>query len=276
MSSAEKIRKLFAKSEVTINSKVDDRIVRDALTAFNESEKTKSLSAEHNIRRMIVKSRIMKLAAAAAVIIVAAVLATSLWDRSTPTAYAIEQTIEAMREITTIHILGTTVDGGQLDIWVTTDQETGEHDHFYFDSPHSTTVATPGEAYIYDKQANTVTHLIGGHDIRSDVRFGRFIEDMSDVAKSLDTEIRIDFVYDPDRAKEVILLVLEHESHTLESKIDPETKLPLSMIMKASAQPRPGHYGQSFDEIYYDLPLPEGIFEFVIPEGAEVIEKQYE
>lgn len=234
-----------------------------------------------NLRQLFIggdtmKVKITKLAAAAAVITVAAVLARSLWDKSTPTAYAIEQTIEAMRKITTIHILGTTWDSGQLDIWVTTDPETGEHDHFYIDSPYSTTVATPGEAYIYDKQANKVTHLIGGHDIRSDVRFGRFIEDMSDVAKSLDTEIRIDFVYDPERGKEVILLVLEHESHTLESKIDPETKLPLSMVMKASAQPQPGHYGQSLDEIYYDLPLPEGIFEFEIPDGAEVIEKQYQ
>ena len=276
MSSAEKIRKLFAKSGLTVNSKIDDRIISDALTALDKPEKTQSVSPEPNIWRIIMKRRITKLAAAAAVIIVAAVLATSLWDRSTPTAYAIEQTIEAMREITTIHILGTTVDGGQLDIWVTTDQETGEHDHFYFDSPHSTTVATPGEAYIYDKQSNTVTHLIGGHDIRSDVRFGRFIEDMSEVAKSLGTEIRIDFVYDTGRAKEVILLVLEDDSHTLESKVDPETKLPLSMKITVGGKPQPGHYGQSFDEIYYDLPLPEGIFEFEIPDGAEVIEKQYQ
>jgi len=275
MSSVEKIRNLFAKSDVTVNSKVDDRIVSDALTAFDESGKTKSLLVEPDVWRIIMKSRITKLVAAA-VIMVAAMLAISLWDKSTPTTYAIEQTIEAMRKVTTIHILGKTWDGGQMEIWVTTDPETGEHDHFYFDSPYSTTVAIPGESYVYDKQTNKVTHMIGGHDIRSDVRFGRFIEDMSDVAKSLGTEIRIDFVFDPDRGKEVILLVLEHESHTLESKIDPETKLPLSMIMKASAQPQPGYYGQSLDEIYYDLPLPEGIFEFEIPEGAEVIEKQYE
>ena len=69
MSSAEKIKKLFVKSEVTVNSKVDDRIVSDALTAFNESEKTKSLSAEPNIWRLIMKNRITKLAAAAVIII---------------------------------------------------------------------------------------------------------------------------------------------------------------------------------------------------------------
>ena len=69
MSSAEKIKKLFAKSDITVNSKVDDRIVSDALTALNKSEKMKSVSAEPKIWRMIMKSRITKLAAAAAIII---------------------------------------------------------------------------------------------------------------------------------------------------------------------------------------------------------------
>ena len=69
MSSAEKIKKLFAKSDVTVNSKVDDRIVSNALTALEKSEKTKSVSAEPNMWRMIVRSRLTKLAAAAVVII---------------------------------------------------------------------------------------------------------------------------------------------------------------------------------------------------------------
>ncbi len=68
MNSAEKIRKLFAKSDITVNSKVDDRIINDALTAFNEPEKTKSLSAGPNRWRMIMKNRIAKVAAAAAII----------------------------------------------------------------------------------------------------------------------------------------------------------------------------------------------------------------
>ena len=70
MSSAEKIRKLFAKSDITVNSKVDDRIINDVLTALDKSEKTKSILAESNIWRIIMKSRITKLAAAAVIIIV--------------------------------------------------------------------------------------------------------------------------------------------------------------------------------------------------------------
>ena len=69
MSSAEKIRKLFAKSDITVNSKVDDRIINDVLTALDKSEKTQSVSPEPNIWRLIMKSKITKITAAAVIII---------------------------------------------------------------------------------------------------------------------------------------------------------------------------------------------------------------
>jgi len=69
MSSEEKIKRLFAKSDITVNSKIDDRIINDALTALDESDQTQSVSSEDNIRRIIMKSPITKLAAAAVIII---------------------------------------------------------------------------------------------------------------------------------------------------------------------------------------------------------------
>ena len=74
MNSAEKIRRLFAKSDVTVHSKVDDRIVGDALTAFDKSEEPTPISAEPNRWRMIMKNRITKLAAAAVIVVVALVV----------------------------------------------------------------------------------------------------------------------------------------------------------------------------------------------------------
>lgn len=74
MNSAEKIRRLFAKSDVTVHSKVDDRIVGDALTAFDRSEDTTLISAGPNRWRMIMSSRITKLAAAAVIAVVALVV----------------------------------------------------------------------------------------------------------------------------------------------------------------------------------------------------------
>jgi len=69
MSSEEKIKRLFDKSGITVNSKIDDRIINDTLTAFDKSEKTQPVSSEPNIWRIIMKSRITKLAAAAVIII---------------------------------------------------------------------------------------------------------------------------------------------------------------------------------------------------------------
>ncbi len=230
---------------------------------------------EQKIWRIIMKSRITKLAAAV-VIIIAVALATSLWDKSTPTAYAIEQSIEAMRKVTTVHLLGTMVDGGQLEVWIKVNPETGENDYIYLDCPQLEGLQLPNEAYFYDKKANVVKHLKGGNHLRFDVRFGRFIEDMFEVAKSINGKVDINYEYDIGRAKQVILLAIKLDESTLECRIDPETNLPMSMNVKFNGPPQPGQLGHSFDEIYYDLPLPEGIFEFEISEGAEVIEEVVE
>lgn len=103
MSSEEKIKRLFAKSDITVNSKIDDKIIDDALTAFDKSKKTQSVSPGPNIWRIIMKSRITKLATAA-VIIIAVVLSIIFWDKSVTNVYAIEQTIEANRTMRYLHL----------------------------------------------------------------------------------------------------------------------------------------------------------------------------
>jgi len=56
-----------------------------------------------SIRRIIMKSPITKIAAAA-VIVGAVMLSIHLWDKSTPSAYAFEQTVEAMQGKRSFHI----------------------------------------------------------------------------------------------------------------------------------------------------------------------------
>jgi len=73
MSSAEKIKRLFAKSDVAVHSKVDDRIVSDVLTAFDRSEETIPISAGPNTWRMIMNKTMTKVAAAAAIIVIVVV-----------------------------------------------------------------------------------------------------------------------------------------------------------------------------------------------------------
>ena len=98
MSTKGKIKKLFNDSRVSVNSKVDDRILTAAITALSKSKETKTISSQKQIWRIVLKSPITKLAAAA-IIIIAAGLTLNLWDIPAFKAYAVEQTIEAMRNV---------------------------------------------------------------------------------------------------------------------------------------------------------------------------------
>jgi hypothetical protein len=70
-----------------------------------EIEKCRSQTGRvpHSTWRIIMRSRITKLAAAA-VVIIAVLLSIDFWDRSIPLAYGLEQTIEANHSVRYLHI----------------------------------------------------------------------------------------------------------------------------------------------------------------------------
>ena len=70
MKPAEKIEKLIKRLHFKASAEMHDRTINDALEAQAKSKKTKSAKLEPSIGRTIMKSKITKLAAAAALIIV--------------------------------------------------------------------------------------------------------------------------------------------------------------------------------------------------------------
>ena len=98
MHSAEKIKSLFARSGVKVSGKVDDRIIGDALTALDESEKTKPVPVKPEIWRKIMKSSITKIAAALA-IITACSVGWMLW-RSTASGIALADVLTRIEQVT--------------------------------------------------------------------------------------------------------------------------------------------------------------------------------
>ena len=94
MKPADNINRLIKNSDVTTGSEIDSRILGDAFEELEKLKVTKLAGSRLNIRRIIMKTKITKLAAAAAIIIIAA-LGISLLQNSATTVYAIEQTIEA-------------------------------------------------------------------------------------------------------------------------------------------------------------------------------------
>jgi hypothetical protein len=82
---------------------VNQAVLKDLLHQFDKTQEKKPAVMQPKIGRTIMKSPITKLAAVA-VVITAITLSIYIWDKSTPLAYAIEQTIEANNNVRYLHI----------------------------------------------------------------------------------------------------------------------------------------------------------------------------
>ena len=106
MRSAQNIEKLIKNLHDTTSTDMDERVLKDVLKVLEQSERTKSALVQPNIWRKIMKSRVTKLATAA-VIIIAAVLAMTFFDKSISTASAaqvLQDAIDAVADVWSVHM----------------------------------------------------------------------------------------------------------------------------------------------------------------------------
>ena len=97
----EKIRK---RMHCRAGSRLRSEMLSDVL--FQQEESMQTGSAQHRpiIRRIAMRKPIAKLASAAAVIAIA-ILSIGVWHKMSAPAYALEQTIEALKSVTFMHIV---------------------------------------------------------------------------------------------------------------------------------------------------------------------------
>jgi hypothetical protein len=103
MRPADDIRRFIDKAAVSTNAKADKTMLDIVLMAHEKAIDKASVANRPSLRSIVMRSPITKLAAAA-VVVVAVVLFLGLWDKSVPSAYALEQTIEANRGIRYLHL----------------------------------------------------------------------------------------------------------------------------------------------------------------------------
>lgn len=146
MRPAEKLKKLIKKLYVAPSDKMNQRTLDDILAAQEKSktpvlskvEGAKSASSQSNIWRIIMKSKITKLTAAA-IIIMAVVLSVTLFDKTIPTASAadvLQDAIDAVSDIWSVHmktrmrtlpndnfsVIGLKFDFVDIEMWKRTDK----------------------------------------------------------------------------------------------------------------------------------------------------------
>jgi outer membrane lipoprotein-sorting protein len=271
MSHADNIRKLFEKLHTPTSAELDGKIYAEISRASAGTQENKP--ALPVIWRIIMKSNITKIAAA--VVLIALVLfGFALVEKTTTPAYAVEQTIEAMRKVTTAHCFMKLSTGQKMEIWVKVNPKTGDTESYYMSMPGATTIATPEGTYVYDevRNKNVVIHLKGDGHVVSNVHFGRIIEDMVKLAESRNGKIEFKQIT-IEKEKPAILVTIETNTDIMETVVDLYTKLPISMNFKPKGELQSEQFAQNIEDFTFNAPLPEGIFEFKIPEGAQVIEQ---
>ena len=260
---------------------------RQALFAKLESEETKAPTPRPNISlafiwRTIMKTRITKLAAAAAIIVIAALSISYLGDLATP-AYAIEQTIEAFKKVNSVYVETTIREKGiscSAKMWA----RRGSHGNFFFGDFRQesgdngyTIVANESEnrTYYYDPSAKRV-RIYG----RLNVTIGNFLD--RDYFLHLQQEmenVELEYGKDEVTGKEIVLLKYKvpipskYDKSISKSSVitfDLETKLPI----RWKGWDNPDFKGEPWSEwtlIEYNPKLSESTFKFEIPEDAKVI-----
>lgn len=245
-----------------------DRLEQGLLTAIQKQPRRKEQPFE--IWRIIMKSRITKLATAGVIIIAVMLGLTTILEQGATPAYAIEQTIEAMQDITTVHMFCRDWDNRRFEMWMALNTESGLPDYCYSYCPdyEVTNISTPTVSYQYNKRMNQVI-VNKGKLYHFDVRFDKMFEDLLETAKENENNVKIYREANPVTGRKLIIVVAEENKDSAwKFLIDPETKLPIEMHCLKSNQP--GMFIRDIDEIYFNEELPEGIFDFQIPEGAVV------
>lgn len=257
MRPADNMRKSFRKLHIPTSSGLDKKIRNEIARVSGQTNKNKPAIAKPVLWRIIMNSKITKLATVT-VVILAVVVGVTLMDRSSTSAYAIEQTIEAMRSISSVRAY---ISDGVVLFQI--NPETGQEECYRVDQENVLIVATPEKTYHYDKDKNVV-RISDEYVTGVEVRFSRFIEDIADWAQEHNGTMDHQLEFDQDLQKEVIKVhvhIPAQGSFGGEDSIinvDPETKLPINF---------------GIIRLEYNVPIPPGSFDFEIPEGAQVIEQ---
>ena len=221
------------------------------------------------IWRIIMKSNITKLAVAAAIILITA-LGITILEKSTKPAYAIEQTIEAMKHITTAHIFYTDWDDKKGEMWFKLDPNTSKVISLYGGDEDFVNISEPNRSYFYRKKANLV-EVYDRQLAHSDLVFRNILEKAAEWGTSagVGESVKMYGYTDPNSGENFIMISLKSKTQEWEIAVNPETKLPARL--NALRSDNMSGTCKSIDKIYYNEAIPSELTNFEIPPGTKVV-----
>jgi hypothetical protein len=264
-----KIENLIQNLTNQTRPELDARILNDCLKELN-TQTSSAPVLKANIWSTIMHSKMTK-SIAAAIMMVGGFLCLTVLNNTVPVIYALEETVQAMQDIRTIHLFGKDWDNDEFEMWIQLNPETGIPEYIYADyfTKGILDISRPDKSYQYNKRANRLL-INSGRLYNINVAPAKIVEQFTRAVKNPLAHARVTMYHETDAetGKAVMVIDFEMEKEARKIYIDPETKLPIRIIGLKN-----GYIGAIFkdiDRMEYNVDLPEGIFDFEIPEDADV------
>ena len=263
------IKKLRYKTSVETHEKV----LGNVLQALDEKQKQKPSATTPDIWRIIMKNPIIKLSTAA-VIIVCIALTITLIEKTVTPAYSFEQTLQAMQDLRTMYMVCKDWNSREFEMWIELNPDTGipEYCRSYWPKSKILNISRPDTSYQYSERANQV-QINSGKLYHMDLAPAKVFEQLLLASQQDPDSVVIFHEYDQQSDKSVIVVIWRGPTQSFKIYIDPDTKFPVRMQGLESNQV--GSVIKDIDQIKFNIDLPEDIFDFEIPQGAGIIDHDY-
>jgi outer membrane lipoprotein-sorting protein len=277
MKSLKDIEKLIKEFKIKPAPEMRSRVLDKALEIQKHCKK-QNISGSYTWR-IIMHKPTTKLATVAATILIA-VLAITFLDKAVTPAWAIEDTIKALKMVYSIKMSGpvsSTSEFGEKNegdfiIWAKPDADGTESEELRFEMSNQIVVVdASGKTYFYNPEQNSVL-IKDFKNFRISPWLG---SEFFHIVKKFAENWKVSYGKDEETSRDSIFAtcIYTPESKSWWFQFDSETRLPVRFRQwtNLSFQGEPEFYAE---KIEYNPQLPDGTFEFKIPEGAKVAKLQ--
>jgi hypothetical protein len=267
MRQVDKITRAISQFAVQAPPRLDEQVRADVYEAFSSSIPASAAVAGTQHRRLLAGRRVASLAAAALIVVIL-LLGLRAWELLETQAYAVADTIEALRRIETVHAFCTDWQGRKFEMWIKPDPATGRNDFICLNETEQDYVAIsrPWVSYYYFPGRNLV-RIIRGQLITSGLDMANVIESLTDMSSKRGGSVEISRKIVAPYGH-VISAHCSGATYECEAWVDPKTKLLLRL--ENTRRNNPGHFVKSYDEIRYNEPVPDRWLHFQCPDDAEI------
>lgn len=286
MKPADDIKRLFENAELTTHPQTHEKVFQDLLDAQQATNATSP--AQPEIGRFVMRHPITKYAVAA-LIVVAVLVGLSLFKSTGNVAWAIEQSIEALREYRGLVVEGwdserSWIEDGSMELrpsksWATANADQTAVEKYRTEVDGLVTLVTNGSrTWRYYPKTNTV-HVENRPYVAGECWIGSsFLEQLAEGRESgLITRWEESTGRDPDTDEERVILSVAWEEprwngpRSMRLEFDRQSKLLVGFKQWENADWQ-GPATHVAEKITYCEALPDDLFEYEIPAGATVIE----